>query len=127
VVADPAAAVRVSLDVRWCRVRLAPPRTAPAGTADAVTTCGVPGDEPPVLRVELARHGERLGVIECGPKVDGGQPTAADRELLAAVAGRRRWRCTTPTWRPGWWPPPTPSAAGWSATSTTASSSSRSR
>lgn len=65
------------LGLRWVRVVLDAAGSAPVAVA------GTPGG-PPVLSVPLEHHGERLGAIECGPRVEG-RITDEDRELVAAL------------------------------------------
>ncbi|TWP48437.1 hypothetical protein FKR81_27995 [Lentzea tibetensis] len=67
--------VHKGLDAGWVRV------TLPSARAVA----GHPEGEPE-LTVPLERAGSTIGVIECGPK-EGGY-SAADRELLATLAGQ---------------------------------------
>ena len=59
------------LGLRWARVRLQP--------APAV------GDEEPALSVPIVLDGERLGVVECGPKQTGAL-TADDEAVVATLA-----------------------------------------
>ncbi|WP_116202571.1 sensor histidine kinase [Amycolatopsis circi] len=75
-----AGGLREALDLRWARVRLQPPEQSVVATA---------GEPPPsaTARLEAAlRHGgDRLGLIECGPKTEG-EFTAADEELVTTLA-----------------------------------------
>lgn len=66
-----ATAVRDGLGLEWVRVRLEP--AAPVG-----------GD-PPVLTVPIVLDGERLGVVECGPKQVGAL-TGADEAVVVTLA-----------------------------------------
>jgi signal transduction histidine kinase len=63
--------VRDGLGLRWARVRLEP--AAP------------PGDHDPMLTVPITLGGERLGVVECGPKVSG-DLTEDDEAVVATLA-----------------------------------------
>lgn len=66
-----ASTLEEGLGLRWARVRLEP--LAPAA-----------GDEP-VLRVPIVLGDERLGVVECGPKI-AGPLTAADEAVVTTLA-----------------------------------------
>jgi signal transduction histidine kinase len=73
--------VRHGLGLRWARVVLDPPGSAPlAGEA------GIGGDEPSLV-VPLTHAGVVLGRIECGPRPDGPLLTE-DRALLGHLAGQ---------------------------------------
>lgn len=76
--------VRHGLGLRWARVRLDPPVDRP----DLPLPEGRAGQgEDPELVVPLARAGEVVGAIECGPKRQG-PFTEADRRLVATLAGQ---------------------------------------
>lgn len=66
-----ATAVRDGLGLEWVRVRLEP--AAPVG------------EDPPVLTVPIVLDGERLGVVECGPKQVGAL-TGADEAVVVTLA-----------------------------------------
>lgn len=76
-----ATTVRDGIGLEWVRVALELP--AGGGRLAEHIAVGVDVDEPaePALIVPLVVAGERLGVIECGPK-QAGHLTDADRELL---------------------------------------------
>jgi signal transduction histidine kinase len=81
-----ATSVREGLRLRWVRVQLATgaeanARLEPAGAAGI----GLDVEVAPALEVPLVHGGERVGSIECGPKVEG-RFDEADRELLATLA-----------------------------------------
>lgn len=69
--------VRTGARVGWARVSIAPDTERTSGTAtdDVVTV------------VPIARDGETLGEIECGPKLTG-QLTTSDTDLITALAGQ---------------------------------------
>ncbi|MEV0678997.1 ATP-binding protein [Actinosynnema sp. NPDC050436] len=68
--------VRGGLGLRWAAVELAGP--------DGPVRAG--GGDDPVASVPLTHAGVVLGVVECGPKVDGAPLSAADVELVSTVA-----------------------------------------
>ena len=73
-----AANVREGLGVAWTRIRV-------DGAEPVVDGEPPPGDEPPVLSAELLHNGERLGRIDCGPRVRG-RAQRSDQELLNTLA-----------------------------------------
>ena len=72
-----ATSVQGGLNARWCRVILDRPQPRPVAAA------GVDLRAPtrPVIQVPLVHVSEVVGIIECGPKIDG-RYTAADEQLL---------------------------------------------
>jgi signal transduction histidine kinase len=80
-----AAAVMDGLGLRWARVSLA---LQPDGAIlEPAGASGIGLDDPgvPEVVVPLQHRGERVGVIECGPKLDG-RFVRADHKLLATIA-----------------------------------------
>jgi signal transduction histidine kinase len=80
-----AGAVREGLDLRWARVLLQleddPPILLPAGASGI----GLDERSAPEVVVALTHSGQRLGAIECGPKVEG-RLEPGDHELLGTIA-----------------------------------------
>lgn len=79
-------AVRHGLDLTWTRVQLA----FKAGEETILQPAGAVGiglDEQPIaaMSVPLVHGDDRVGIIECGPRVEG-DFTRRDRQLLAALA-----------------------------------------
>lgn len=77
-----AATVRRALGLAWSRVTI---KTGAGLDGATVGGDGAPGDELPALEVPITLAGERLGTLQCGPKL-AGSFTAADTELLADLA-----------------------------------------
>jgi signal transduction histidine kinase len=75
-----AAAVRTGLGARWVRVALHKPRSTPVATAGDVPLGEVVHD----MSAPLVHGDEVIGVIECGPKEEGGY-MQADQELLSTL------------------------------------------
>ena len=73
-----AANVREGLGVAWTRIRV-------AGAEPVIDGEPVGDDETPVLSAALVHAGERLGQIECGPRVRG-RSQRSDAELLDTLA-----------------------------------------
>jgi len=78
VAATVARSLAEGLGLRWVRVVLDAAGSLPVAVA------GTPGEDPAMLSVPLEHHGERLGAIECGPRLEG-RITDEDRELVAAL------------------------------------------
>jgi signal transduction histidine kinase len=76
-----AAAVQQGLRARWARVSI----RAAADDTDVVSTVGDTGPATPALSVELSYDGERIGRIDCGPRVEG-EFTPEDEDLLRTLA-----------------------------------------
>jgi signal transduction histidine kinase len=74
-----AADVLAGIGARWVRVELRGPDDGVVGTAG-----DVPADGAPALVVALARGGEQVGEIGCGPRWDGPY-TRADEQLLESL------------------------------------------
>ncbi len=75
-----ASAVRTGLGARWVRVRLDNPRQTPIATTGEVPFAEVAAD----LSAQLVHGDNIIGVIECGPKLDGSYEPA-DQELLSSL------------------------------------------
>ena len=83
-----ASTVRNGIDLSWARVSMlidgdGGRRLRPVA-ADGVA---LGGDEPPVASIPLDHRGERIGVIECGPKAEG-DLTVDDERLLTSLAAQ---------------------------------------
>lgn len=78
---EVASSLRTSLGASWCRASLASGERAAAGVAPAEDGSG----ESAALVVALARDGDRLGTIECGPRLDGRPFGDRELELVRAV------------------------------------------
>jgi signal transduction histidine kinase len=81
---DLAEVVRHGLGLRWARVTLDAPGSAPLAGASGID---VADPAEPALVVPLAHAGTELGRIECGPRPDGPLVTE-DRTLLGHLAGQ---------------------------------------
>jgi signal transduction histidine kinase len=75
-----ASAVRTGLGARWVRVALDNPHTTPVAFAGDVP----PGSVVPDISAPLVQGDLVIGVIECGPKVDGSYEPE-DQELLSTL------------------------------------------
>jgi signal transduction histidine kinase len=80
VAGNVASAIRTGLGSRWVRVVLDKPHPTAVAFAGDVP----PGEVAPDLSAPLMQGDHVIGVIECGPKVDGGYK-AADQELLSTL------------------------------------------
>jgi signal transduction histidine kinase len=80
-----AATVREGLGVRWARV-VVERETHDGLHAEVVGAEGISSDDPGEARATaaLVHGGDRIGRIECGPKVEGGW-LAADQDLLESL------------------------------------------
>lgn len=83
-----ASTVRNGIDLSWARVSLfidgAGGRRLQPVAADGIA---LGDDESPVARIPLDHRGERIGVIDCGPKVEG-DLTVDDERLLTSLAAQ---------------------------------------
>ncbi|MGH3383643.1 MAG: ATP-binding protein [Nocardioidaceae bacterium] len=80
--------VRSGLRLQWVEVVLnlrADEGVAPDVVASSVAGAPREPNEPATLRVRLTHAGEVLGIIECGPRLDGAV-TAEDEQVLATLA-----------------------------------------
>ena len=84
VAANLTSAIVDGLHLEWARIRFHRADDRP-GTPVAAVGIGVHEDAEPDVVVDLTHAHEAIGVIECGPKVQG-EMSAADEELLATVA-----------------------------------------
>ena len=75
-----AANTREGLGVAWTRIRVDVDGAAPIVAGEPPRD-----DEAPALAAELVHNGERLGEIECGPRVRG-RAQRSDQELLNTLA-----------------------------------------
>lgn len=70
--------VRTAARLQWATVSIPP---------DSLHTTGDPTGEDPTTVVPIARSGEQMGEIRCGPKLRG-TLTAADTDLIETLAGQ---------------------------------------